>query len=64
MFRRRLWAWFSFWRLLFLKEALVAVRAVWHLAPSPVADFFCPSSEARTAFAGHPGPFTWREAED
>ena len=33
-------AWFSFCVGGFLKMALVVVRAVWHLAPSPAADFF------------------------
>jgi len=32
------------------EKALVVVRAVWQLAPSPVADFFCPWSEPGRLF--------------
>jgi hypothetical protein len=50
------------WRWCFLKKALVVVRAVWYLAPSPAVDFFSSLVGTRTAFARRPGPLTWRES--
>jgi hypothetical protein len=50
------------WRFLKRRSWLFALFGIWLLPRRRT--FFSSSVGARTAFAGRPGPFTWREAQD